>query len=452
MHASRNLAFAGLLLGMAMAQLDGLIVTAALPSIGADLHARTGLVAVTAAGLLTVTVATPLHGRLGDLHGRRTSFAVSVLVFAAASAWCAAAPDVGSLIAARTLQGLGGSGLIVTAMSALGELFERDELLRRQGWQTAVFAAATLGGPPLGGLLAAGPGWRWIFLVNLPLCVPTLLLGWRGLPAKSRGTREKFDVPGSALLAVAGSAVVALGTFEGLARSPLWTPLLVVAAVGAGFSFVRRQRRAASPLISPKVFADAVLKRAVVVNGLAGAALYGTFTYVALVASLGAGAAGTGLLLVAMTAGQLTLSASFAALARRHPEMTAWGRFGCLLGVVGLAAIAVAAALNGAPWLLVPGLFATGAAFAVCTSAYTVLGQTRADRALLGVTLGSLTFARQAGGLAGAAVFGWLALATTGGLAAPGLTAVFAGAAAVMAVAWLTSPVVTSSEAVSSPS
>jgi MFS family permease len=452
MHTSRNLAFAGLLLGMAMAQLDGLIVTAALPAIGADLHARTGLVAVTAAGLLTLTVATPLHGRLGDLYGRRVCFAGSVLVFAAASAWCAAAEGIGSLIAARALQGLGGSGLIVTAMSGLGELFDRGELLRRQGWQTAVFAAATLGGPPLGGLLAAGPGWRWIFLVNLPLCVPALLLGLHGLPAKPRRSKEKFDVAGGALLAVAGSAVVALGTFADLARSPLWTPLLLGVAAVAGFLFVRRQRRVRSPLISPRVFADAVLKRAVVVNGLAGAALYGTFTYVALVAALGAGAAGTGVLLVAMTAGQLALSASFAALARRRPDMTAWGRFGCLLGTGGLAAIAAAAALGGPPWLLVPGLAAIGAAFAVCTSAYTVLGQTRAERELLGVTLGSLTFARQAGGLAGAAVFGWLALATTGGLAAPGLAVVFAAATATMLVAWLTAPAVTPADAVSSSS
>ena len=452
MHASRNLAYAGLLLGMAMAQLDGLVLTAALPSIGADLHARTGLVAVTAAGLLTLTVATPLHGRLGDLYGRRVSFAGSVLVFAAASAWCAAAPDVGSLIAARALQGLGGSGLVVTAMSALGELFDRDELLRRQGWQTAVFAAATLGGPPLGGLLAAGPGWRWIFLVNLPLSVPALVLGLRGLPAKPRHTTGEFDAVSSVLLVVAGSAVVALGTFDDLARSPLWTPVLVGTAVLTGFLFVRRQRRVPSPLISPKVFADAVLARAVVVNGLAGAALYGTFTYVALVAALRANAAGTGVLLVAMTAGQLALSASFAALARKRPEMPAWGRFGCLLGTAGLAAVAVAAALDGAPWLLVPGLFAIGAAFAVCTSAYTVLGQTRAKRDLMGVTLGSLTFARQAGGLAGAAVFGWLALATTGGLGAGGLTVVFAAAAAILLVAWLTAPAVTSSEAVSSSS
>jgi MFS family permease len=452
MHVSRNLAYAGLLLGMAMAQLDGLVVTAALPSIGADLHARTGLVAVTAAGLLTLTVATPLHGRLGDLYGRRISFAGSVLVFAAASAWCAAAPDVGSLIAARALQGLGGSGLIVTAMSALGELFDRDELLRRQGRQTAVFAAATLGGPPLGGLLAAGPGWRWIFLVDLPLCVPALWLGLRGLPAKRRHTKEKFDIAGSALLTVAGTAVVALGTVDALAHDPLWTPALVGTVLVAGFLFVRRQRRTPSPLISPKVFADAVLARAVVVNGLAGAALYGTFTYVALVAALKADAAGTGLLLVAMTAGQLALSASFAALARRRPAMTAWGRFGCLLGTAGLAAVAVAATLGGTPWLLAPGLFAVGAAFAVTTSAYTVLGQTRAAKDLMGVTLGSLTFARQAGGLAGAAVFGWLALATTGGLGAAGLTVVFGAAAAVLLVAWLTAPAVTSSAAVSSSS
>ncbi|MFG1644431.1 MFS transporter [Amycolatopsis sp. NPDC049252] len=448
--APRNLVFAGLLLGMAMAQLDGLVVAAALPSIGVGLHARTGLVAVTAAGLLTLTVATPLHGRLGDLHGRRASFALSIVVFAAGSAWCAAAPDVGSLIAARALQGLGGSGLIVTAMSALGELFDRDELLRRQGWQTAVFAAATLGGPPLGGLLAAGPGWRWIFLVNLPLCVPALLLGLRGLAGKPRRTKESFDVASSGLLTAAGAAVVALGTVDALARSPLWTPVLVAVAAVAGFLFVRRQKRTPSPLISPKVFADAVLARAVVVNGLAGAALYGTFTYVALVAALGAGAAGTGLLLVAMTAGQLALSVSFAALARKRPDMTAWGRSGCALGVAGPAAIAVAA--GGGRWLLVPGLFAIGAAFTVCTSAYTVLGQTRAARELMGVTMGSLTFARQAGGLAGAAVFGWLALATTGGLAAPGLAVVFGAAAVTMLVAWLTSPRVTSEDAVSFPS
>lgn len=452
MHAiaPRSLAFAGVLLGMAMAQLDGLIVTAALPSIGAELHTRSGLVAVTAAGLLTVTVATPLHGRFGDLYGRRVSFFVSILLFAAGSAWCAAAPDIGSLIAARALQGLGGSGLIVTAMSALGELFERDELLRRQGWQAAVFAAASIGGPPLGGLLAAGPGWRWIFLVNLPLCVPALLLGLRGLPSARARVAARFDVASGLLLALGGSAVVALGSVDDLARSPLWTPVLVLVAATTSVLFVRRQRRVASPLISPRVFADRVLARSVLVNGLVGFALYGVFTYVALVASLGLDAARTGLVLIAMTVGQLTLSVSFSALARKYPLMTVWGRFGCALGFLGLVLIAFAAGFGGIWWLLTPGLFAIGAAFALCTSAYTVLGQSRAARDLIGVTMGSLTFARQAGGLVGVAALGWLALATTGGLGASGLAVVFAAAALVALVAWVTAPAVTPAEAISS--
>jgi len=151
-----------------------------------------------------------------------------------------------------------------------------------------------------------------------------------------------------------------------------------------------------------------------------------------------------------MTAGQLTFSASFAALARKCPLMTVWGRFGCALGFLGLVLIAFAAGFGGLWWLLAPGLFAIGAAFALCTSAYTVLGQSRAARDLIGVTMGSLTFARQAGGLLGAAALGWLALATTGGLGAPGLAVVFAAAATVALVVWLTSPTVTPAEAVSS--
>ncbi len=96
-------------------------------------------------------------------HDRRAVFTGSGLVFAAASAACAAVPDIATLVAARAVQGIGGSGLVVTAMSALGEMVDRDQLIRRAGWQTAVFALASVGGPPLGALLVAGPGWRWIF-------------------------------------------------------------------------------------------------------------------------------------------------------------------------------------------------------------------------------------------------------------------------------------------------
>ncbi|WP_246258319.1 MFS transporter [Amycolatopsis anabasis] len=454
---ARELAFAAVLLGMFVAQLDGTVVVAALPALAADLHAGTAIIGVSTAYLLTVTVSTPIHGRLGDLHGRRVMFVFSVSVFAAGSAACAAAPDIGVLIAARAVQGIGGSGLIVTAMSALGELFAKDELIRRQGWQTALFAVSSLGGPPVGGLLAGGPGWRWIFLLNLPVCLLALALGVRGLPGRNADRpRERFDLRGSLLIAVTGTIVVALGSVESLGRSPLWTPLLLVLAVAAGAGFVAVQRRSSSPLLAPKVFADHVVARSVLVSLLAGVALYGTFTFVSLVVDLGSagGSARTGLLLTVLMGGQLVVSTSFAVLARRWPRMVPWGRLGCALGAAGLVLIALTPWAGTGP--LIPGLLLFGASFGLCTSAYPLLGQARARRELLGVTMGAFVFARQAGGVLGTAVFGWVALLATGGFGPAGLTVVFAAAAVAMLGAWLSSPrasseAVTHSAAVSSP-
>ncbi|ASR35201.1 MFS transporter [Prauserella marina] len=446
MHAlerSRGIAFAAALTGMFMAQLDGTITIAALPAIAADLSAGSGIVGVSTAYLLTVTVATPCYGALGDRYGRRAVFGFALAVFAAGSLACALAPGIGWLVAARAVQGLGGSGLIVTSMSALGELFDKNELVRRQGWSTAVLAASSLGGPALGGVLAADPGWRWIFLANLPLCVLAAIAGVKSLPARRGAAKGRFDVAGSLLIVVAGSALVALGGADGLARSPLWTPVLVVLTVVAGAGFVRVQRRSAHPLIAPSVFASAFLTRAVSVNAVAGVALYGTFTFVALVVAshTGGEAALTGLLLIVLMGGQLLASASFSVLARKLPDLTGWGRFGCAIGVAGLSLVAIAAGTAGAPTvLLAAGLALTGASFGVCTAAYTLLAQTAAAPALLGATSATFVFGRQAGGVAGTALFGWLALLVAGDFSAAGLTAVFAAAAVLMLAATLVSP------------
>ncbi|QWF77288.1 MFS transporter [Amycolatopsis sp. CA-230715] len=441
MHV-KNRAFAALLLGMLMAQLDGTALSAGLRSLDAELAAGPAIAGVNAAYALTVTVSTPVHGRLGDLVGRRRMVLCSLLLFALASAACAAAPGIGWLIAARAVQGVGGSGLIVGAISGLGELFTKTELVRRAGWQTAVFSIAALGGPPVGGALAAGPGWRWIFLLNLPICLLAVVLGAGSLPGRRvTGERPGFDVLGAALVAVAGSAAVALGTVGALARSPLWTPVLVAAGVAAGAGFAVRQRRAASPLIPPRVFANRAVSRSVLVTAMAGSALFPMITFGGLAAGEG-GPAAAGALLLAMTVGQLAVSLSFAVLARRWPAMAAWGRLGCATGVVGMAALAVApqAGGTGRTVLLAAGLALAGAAFGLTASAYTLLVQSSAPRDRVGTALGALTFARQGGGALGIAVFGWLALVVTGSLDDAGLTVVFAAGALVMAVAWWRAP------------
>jgi MFS family permease len=442
--AGRNAAFAALLLGMLMASLDTNVVVAALPSIGASLGHRGEVAGVTAAYLLAVAVATPLHGSLGDRWGRRPLFLGSVVVFGAGSAACAASPSMVALIGFRAVQGLGGSGLIVAAVAAMAELFSREELVRRQGWMTGVFAVSSVAGAPVGGFLAGSLGWRWIFLVNLPFCVAALVLGAGSVPARPAGRDRKgrFDLAGMALVAAAGTGIVILGSSTTLATSPVWAPLLAVISAGAVAGFVRAERRAESPLVPPQVLADPGLRRSAVVTLCSGVALFGSFTFVPLALTEGAGThpATTGLLLLPMSIGQLVFTSGFAVLARRWPSIAAWGRLGLALGVAGMAAMVVVPALTpgtGRTVLAAAGLGLAGAALGLSMQAYTLIAQARAPVGIMGAAMATLSFARQIGGSAGIALFGWIVLLVTG---PAGLTVVFALAALALAVALLAAP------------
>lgn len=441
----RNAAFAGLLLGMLMASLDTNVVVAALPSIAASLGGSESVSGVTAAYLLAVAVASPLHGSLGDRWGRRRMFVGSVIVFAIGSLACAAAPSMVVLIGCRALQGLGGSGLIVAAISAMAELFDRQAMVARQGWLTAMFAVSSVGGAPIGGFLAAGPGWRWIFLLNLPISGLALVLGAQSVPGRgpgSQGRDQRFDIHGAALIALAGSAVVLLGSSHTLARSPIWAPLLTALAGVAAVGFVRVERRASAPLVPPRVFADPGLARSVLATLGTGVALFGSFTFVPLAIASGTGVhpAATGLLLLPLSIGQVAVTSAFAALARRWPSLTSWGRLGLALGVLGLGATAAIPLLDpGAvrTVVIIIGLSLSGAALGLSMQAYTLLGQTRAPTEAVGASMASLTFARQIGGSLGIAIFGWVNLFIAGSV---GLSGVFILAALALLASLFVAP------------
>jgi MFS family permease len=441
----RELAFVALLLGMLVAQLEGTIVVAALPAIGADLGQPEAAPSVFTVSLLAVTVSTPVHGALGDRFGRRAVFVASLLLFVAGSLASAIAPTFPALLAARVLQGIGGGGLVVTAISTLGELFEAQERIGRQIWNTAVFAVSSLAGPPLGGLVAAAAGWRWVFALPLPICAIALALGWRAVPGRRERRTGPFDIGGATLVAVGGAALVALGSSDTLGRSPLWAPLLIGTMVVAAVAFVHVERRATNPLVPPALFAIAPLARTVAVTALSGVALFGTFAFVplALATGLGAGTAITGTLLLALTGGQLAASTAFSVLARRRPALAEWGRLALALGIAGLGLLAAVPQLtDGQPVLhhavAVAGLAMAGAALGLSTAAYTLLGMGLAPAGSMGATMATLVFARQLGGALGAAAFGWLMLAVSD--PAMGLTAVLAAAAAGACVALVIAP------------
>lgn len=438
--------FCALVLGMLVAQLDTTIVVAALPTIGVELGARDAVAGVTAAYLLAVTVSTPVHGKLGDLLGRRPVFLAAVALFAVGSLACALAPTLPALIAARSVQGLGGGGLIVTAVAALGQMFSREELVRRQIWLTGATAVSALAGPPLGGLLAGGPGWPVIFLVNLPICAFAVILGLNGVPTRPSGAVDgvgmrDFDWAGAALLAIGGTAVVALGSLPSLANDELWTPMLALTAVCCAARFRSVERRAAHPLIPPNLFAVPALARSIAVTGLAGAALFGTFTFIPLAISAGTDASSgqIGVLLLALTGGQLVISTMFSVLARRYSRIVPWGRLALYLGTAGLLLIAAVPQLETAATLVaVLGMALAGASLGLSMQAFTLLGQTSAPLESFGAAMGTLTFARQLGGSIGAASFGWLLLLITD--LRVGLSVVLVAAAGCLVLALLVAP------------
>lgn len=242
--------------GMFLVQLDVTVVNVALPDIrvglGTSLSGQQWVVdayAVVLAGLLLV------GGALGDRVGHRRVVLAGLVLFGSASLACGAAPSAGVLVAGRAVQGLGAALLLPGTLAVITRAFPgRAEQARAVGVWAGVSALALPAGPLLGGALVSGPGWRWVFLVNLPIvlvAVPaTLAVVGRDAPTPDR----RLDLPGGALAAVTLAATVfaVIGLEAGPGDPRVWVSAAVALVGLAGFAL--RERRAAAPMIPPALW------------------------------------------------------------------------------------------------------------------------------------------------------------------------------------------------------
>src|SRR3954452_4259280 len=162
-------AMAGILLGLLLSALDSSIVGTAMPRIIADLGGLEHYAWVATSYLLTSTAAVPIFGKLSDIYGRKWFYAGGLILFMFASALCGLSQSMFQLIAFRGLQGVAGGILTANAFAMIGDLFPPAERGKWQGLTGGVFGLASVVGPTLGGWLTDGPGWRWVFYVNLPV-------------------------------------------------------------------------------------------------------------------------------------------------------------------------------------------------------------------------------------------------------------------------------------------
>jgi EmrB/QacA subfamily drug resistance transporter len=257
--AAGRLTLAATVAASGMAALDATIVYVALPHIGHDLHTDvSGLQWVVTGYLVTLASLILLAGALGDRFGRRRVFSIGVLWFAGGSALCGLAPSVGVLVAARAVQGIGGALLTPGSLAIIQAAFRPEDRGRAIGAWSGLGGIAAAVGPFIGGAVVDGPGWRWAFLLNLPIAAVTLLITRAAVP-ESRSTEltAGLDVGGAAI----GVVALAAATWALTEAGPLgWGAPSVVAAavvaVAAGVVFVRHMRRAATPLVPPSLFAN----------------------------------------------------------------------------------------------------------------------------------------------------------------------------------------------------
>ncbi|MEU9143818.1 MFS transporter [Streptomyces sp. NPDC048349] len=287
-------------LGSSMALLDSTVVNVALPRIGRDLDADLAVLQWTVnAYLLTLAGLILVGGALGDRFGRRRVFVLGVVWFAVGSLLCGLAPDPGVLVAARALQGIGGALLTPGSLALIQGSIRPEDRARAVGLWSGLGGVGAAVGPFLGGWLVDGPGWRWVFLLNVPLaalCVPVAL---RHVPeSRDPQARGRFDVAGALL----GAAALALLTYALIEARSANAP--VIAAAVGGFLltglFVYVERRRADPMVPPDIFASRQFTAVNLVTLCVYAAFGGFFFLVVLqlqvVAGYSALAAGAALL------------------------------------------------------------------------------------------------------------------------------------------------------------
>jgi EmrB/QacA subfamily drug resistance transporter len=304
--------YSGLMVTLLLAALDQTIVATSLPAIVGELGGIAQYPWVFTAYLLATTVTVPLYGKLGDVHGRRPLFLIAISIFLLGSALCGAAQSMTQLVIFRAVQGLGAGGLFPLALAVIGNIVPPRDRGRYQGLIGAVFAAASIIGPAVGGFIVDNTSWRWVFYVNLPVGGLALVVISLTMPRRRERLPHSIDWLGAGVLA-AGTSALLLGLVWG-GRQYAWDSAYVLGALAASvllltvFGFW--ERRVEEPILPFDVLRNRIVLSSVLCMGLIGMVMFGTISYVPLFVQgvIGASATSSGVVLTPLMLGAVTTS------------------------------------------------------------------------------------------------------------------------------------------------
>jgi MFS family permease len=413
----RQVATAGVLLGLVVAAFEGTVVTSAMPTIVRELGGMRAYAWVFSAFLVASTLAVLVCGKLADAFGRRPVFVGGMALFLLGSALCGASTTFAELVAFRVIQGLGAGAIQPVAMTVSADLYTLEERARIQALFNGAWGIANVVGPVMGGWIVMHASWRWVFLVNVPVGVlsAALLVGSYRDPVRKR--REPIGAHG-ALLAGCAVALASLGIEPGDLGTEVRVALAAVAGA-AVWALWRHERRTAKPILPAAALEHPVVRSGLVAGAFVGAILYACAAYIPLWMS-GHGtrsALDAGLALMPLLVGWAFGSAfGVKVLVRRGMRASVGGGFAiAFVGAVGLA-VAVACRLPMAVALVAMALLGLGTGPAASSSL--VAAQSSVAWRYRGAVTSTVYAARMLGGSLAVAALGALGTHTDNAAAA----------------------------------
>ena len=408
-HRQILVVMSGLMVGMFLAALDQSIVGTALPRITSDLGGFSKLSWVVTAYMLAATASTPLWGKISDLYGRRLLFQIAIIVFVAGSLASGFSANIDQLIGFRAIQGLGGGGLMALALATVGDVIPPRERGRYQGYFALTFGTSSVLGPVLGGFFADGPGWQWIFFINVPLGLLALVITSAALKMPHVRRDHSIDYLGAAVIVASVSSLLLYTAWAGpeLGWGDSTALTLLIGGLVLAVAFVFVEFRATEPIIPMRLFRNSIFSLANGFGFLIGIAMFGSMIFlpVYLQVVLGYSPTRSGLAMVPMVLGIFTTSISAGHLMSRTGRYRAFPPTGAALIVLALALLSQVG-VETPYWYAGLSMYLFGAGLGLTLQIMIVVVQNSVGREDIGVATSSVTFFRQMGGSFGTALFG----------------------------------------------
>jgi EmrB/QacA subfamily drug resistance transporter len=398
-----------ILLGLFLGALDQTIVAVALPTIITELGGQSLYTWTITIYLLASTITVPFYGKLSDLYGRKPLLLIGISIFLVGSALSGLSQNMTQLIIFRGIQGLGAGALFPISLAVIGDLFSPQERGKYQGLFGAVFGIASILGPLLGGWLTENASWQWIFYVNIPIGIVTLIVIGRLLPTVKRPDASRnLDYLGAAVFTVAvGAFLIGLTNKQTMDWGTFEVGGLILVGLALWAVFILIEWKAKEPIVpldlwKSRTYASSIIATFLVSIGFFGAAIWlpQWFQFVQ-----GATPTNSGLYTLALLAGVITTSVGSGIVVSRTGKYKAVIVAGLAVMALGLFLMSNIQADTPLP-VLWAWMFITGLGIGPTLAVFTIVVQNAVPMRSLGVATSNLTFFRQIGGSVGLAALG----------------------------------------------